>query len=678
MRFFSQFPITDYKINGEATSSSLIDIYRHVDVNETLIDDITSYRLYNIKDGERPDIVSFKLYGSPEYHWSFFIINEELNSMNDWPRSFNEQASFIDKKYDEHSVLEFFPYQETLINAFPLESIPSRFTTFDLPNGNGAYSRIIDGTYGEPRWIISRIDGQRIIISIRKYDADDELSYAWTIKNITPGTINSDPFIRLPKGSLNDVFAQRFWEQTGWYNEITSTNVVEEPKFTFGKEILKYHNYFGNIDFSDPNVKIKVKGTNHEADVEAYDSERLQLWVKNISANSFLSNDELTYVLDYDSDAAVSERETWLNTNILPWLQEHHGDQYNNLINDERVISDNILPYTRGFLDTNSASNTSTTILGEVLNVGNGIIKLGTLDSNIQFSITSGGVGNIIGVDSSTSYNVSSTSGRVMDDSSNEMQVTIASMPEISGTYFATDSLLDYVPAAGPIDGMTKWIHPETGTTIVANNFIETRGYEYLLTTFFYPDEQPHNIIVGLGGVAPNFIDRPWKTIQNPNIGFGISVTAPIVNSITLGNGSGTYTVGEKVTQNISYDRSKYDAGGVDSTGIISGTNFFRGSITSFVNKSVTDLLYSDYLPNVEFKTKRTWLKSYNAPHNYLSDDGDDITTYDALKADADNDAYVTYFSAEEEENESKKNIRVLRDADVESFADYYKELINE
>ena len=665
MRFFSQFPLTDYKINEETTSSSLIDIYRHVDVNETLIDDITSYRLYNIKDGERPDIVSFKLYGSPEYHWSFFIINEKLNSMNDWPRSFNEQASFIDKKYDEHSVLEFLPYQESLINAFPLESIPSAFTTSDLPSGNGAYNRIIDGTYGEPRWILSQRDGRRIMISINKYDANDEESYAWTIRDRTPGTLNNDPFIRLPKGALNVVFSQRFWEHTGWYDEKTSNNVTIEPKFTFGDEILKYHNYFGNIDFSDQNVKLKVKGTNHEAEVEAYDSERLQVWVKNISADSFLSNDELTYVLDYDSDV-VSEREEWLNTSILPWLQEHHGDQYRNLINDERVILDNILPYTRGLIDTNAPANTPTTIVGEVLEVGNGIIKLGSRDSNIKFSTTGDGVGNIVGVDSSSSYKISSTTGAVVDDTSTEMQVVINGRPDISGTYFAQ---LD--SPEEPVDGETAWLHPASSTTLIASSFSDTAGYGYFL--------EASNPELQLVFDNVEFSDRPWNVeLDGLESWFITSITAPILNSITLGNGSGTYTVGEKVTQNISYDRSKYDAEGVDITGIITGSSFIRGSITTFVNNSVTDLLYSDYLSNIEFKTKRTWIKSYNAPHNYLSDDGDDITTYDALKADADNDAYVTYFSAEEEENESKKNIRVLKDADVESFADYYKELINE
>lgn len=486
MRFFSQFPLTDYKINGESTTSSLIDIYRHVDVNETLIDDLTSYRFYNIKDGERPDIVSYKLYGSPEYHWSFFVINEKLNNMNDWPRSYQEQSTYIDRKYDEYSVLEFLPNQEILENIYPAQAIPSVVNVSDVQYGNGTYTRIDNGTYDEPRWLLSKTNGEKVMIYINKYDPNDEQSYAWTIKERTPNLVTNEAnetFIIAPKTSLNEVLTQKFWRLIDWTDE-AGTILETQPTFTFGDEIIKYHNYFGNIDFNDPNIKLKVKNTTHEADTVAYDSERLQLWVKNISNNSFLSNDEVTYVLDYDTNI-TSERETWLNDIILPWLQENHFDQYSNLINDERILIDNILPYMRG--------------------------SINQVTQDITFNIS-----------------------------------------EI------------------------------TEDTVV-------------------PD-----------------------------------------------------------------------------TGIIDGGNFVRGSVADFQSNSIIDLLYSEYLGTIEFKTSRSWLKSYNAPYNYFDSDDNEICAYDALTADPDNDNYITYFSAEEEENESKKNIRVLKGSDVEAFADYYKELINE
>jgi len=141
----------------------------------------------------------------------------------------------------------------------------------------------------------------------------------------------------------------------------------------------------------------------------------------------------------------------------------------------------------------------------------------------------------------------------------------------------------------------------------------------------------------------------------------------------------GSFNDTTEITYSSGFSISSYE---IDSdvdpdTGVIDGGDFIRGSINVYGNDTVISLLYSDYLKNIELKTSRSWLKSYNAPYCYLSDE-EYITTYDALTADPNNSNYITYFSAEEEENESKRSIRVLRDSDVQPFADYYKELINE
>jgi hypothetical protein len=90
----------------------VIDLYRYVDVNRDITNDLASYLTYSIKDGERPDQVSHKLYGSPDYHWTFFIINELLkDGVANWPKSYVEFESSLRKTYGPYSVLEFLPEQ---------------------------------------------------------------------------------------------------------------------------------------------------------------------------------------------------------------------------------------------------------------------------------------------------------------------------------------------------------------------------------------------------------------------------------------------------------------------------------------------------------------------------------------------------------------------------------------
>jgi hypothetical protein len=378
MRFFSQFPRTNYKIGDDSYSTSIIDTFRHVDVDETLIDDLTTYTYYNIKDGERPDVVSYKLYDSAEYHWTFFIINETLKTgLNNWPRSFNEQADYIDKKYDHCSVLEFLPSQEVV---------------------------------------------------------DDD---------------------------------------------------GESPSFIEG---IKYSNYFNDIDFSDPGIILKNTSNNRTADTVIYDSDRLQLWVSNLSDPSFLSNDSATYVLDYKSDDEEA-LDTWLTNVALPFTKKFHPNVHDNLVEDDRLDYDDIVPYFRGSRDDGEA-------------------------------------------------------------------------PLV----------------------VTDW----NNSSIITD-----------------PDDD---------GINSN-----------------------------------------------------------DITG-----SFTRGTLDSYGNETVNTLLFNEYLGMITFTTGRSWLKSYNAPYEYFDSDGNYVTTYDKLTDAPDSDDYISYTKAEENENEENTRIRVLRKVDVETFAERYKDLINE
>jgi hypothetical protein len=114
MRFFSQFPKVPYTFDEFTPSinTQIIDLYRYVDVNRQITPDLSSYLTYSIKDGERPDQVSHKLYKSPDFHWTFFIINELLkDGINNWPKSYVELEDYLNKTYGPYSVLEFLPEQ---------------------------------------------------------------------------------------------------------------------------------------------------------------------------------------------------------------------------------------------------------------------------------------------------------------------------------------------------------------------------------------------------------------------------------------------------------------------------------------------------------------------------------------------------------------------------------------
>jgi hypothetical protein len=115
MAFFKQFPVIKYNTQLDGILNDTVDIYRHVDVNDVLIDNASTYTYYEIKDGERPDTVSSRLYGTPDYYWTFFVANDTLKSgLNSWPMSYTQFREWIDQEYSDYSVMVLAPIQKEI------------------------------------------------------------------------------------------------------------------------------------------------------------------------------------------------------------------------------------------------------------------------------------------------------------------------------------------------------------------------------------------------------------------------------------------------------------------------------------------------------------------------------------------------------------------------------------
>lgn len=100
MKYFRFFPKLNYDIDDNGQTREVVDTFRFAKILNAIEDNITFYRLYDIQDGERPDHVSYKLYQTVDYHWTFFIANPEMKSLyEDWPRSQEEMQHMMVDKY---------------------------------------------------------------------------------------------------------------------------------------------------------------------------------------------------------------------------------------------------------------------------------------------------------------------------------------------------------------------------------------------------------------------------------------------------------------------------------------------------------------------------------------------------------------------------------------------------
>jgi hypothetical protein len=54
---------------------------------------------YDIRDGDTPEILASKLYGSSERHWMVLAMNDIIDPQFDWPLQYETLITFVDEKY---------------------------------------------------------------------------------------------------------------------------------------------------------------------------------------------------------------------------------------------------------------------------------------------------------------------------------------------------------------------------------------------------------------------------------------------------------------------------------------------------------------------------------------------------------------------------------------------------
>ena len=97
--FFKHIPNINYDFMSDGNYRQAKDLFRKVSVWNHIQEGITGYSYYRITEGERPDVVAAKLYGDSTLYWLFWLVNENLQDLSDWPKSQRLFEKFLDRKY---------------------------------------------------------------------------------------------------------------------------------------------------------------------------------------------------------------------------------------------------------------------------------------------------------------------------------------------------------------------------------------------------------------------------------------------------------------------------------------------------------------------------------------------------------------------------------------------------
>jgi len=97
--FFEKYPKLLYTLDDRKTGQVVPDLLRRIELVEELKTNNSLYDLYDVKEGETPEIVADKVYGDPGLYWIILMLNEIIDPRFEWPLSETNLFEFTASKY---------------------------------------------------------------------------------------------------------------------------------------------------------------------------------------------------------------------------------------------------------------------------------------------------------------------------------------------------------------------------------------------------------------------------------------------------------------------------------------------------------------------------------------------------------------------------------------------------
>jgi hypothetical protein len=98
--YFSSIESVLVDVDGSGNLDAIKNLTSRAKVSEALLSSSVYYETVTVADGERPDILSKRLYNDERYHWTFLLLNPQIkNIWDDWPMSSSQLIDYCTNKY---------------------------------------------------------------------------------------------------------------------------------------------------------------------------------------------------------------------------------------------------------------------------------------------------------------------------------------------------------------------------------------------------------------------------------------------------------------------------------------------------------------------------------------------------------------------------------------------------
>ena len=109
-KYFNYFPQTLYSLSDERNAADVVtNIIARFGFEPELKENSSIFYPYDIQDGDTPEMIANKYYGSPEKHWIVLMFNDIIDPQYDWPLDQRTIITFVNNKYSANGAANTTP-----------------------------------------------------------------------------------------------------------------------------------------------------------------------------------------------------------------------------------------------------------------------------------------------------------------------------------------------------------------------------------------------------------------------------------------------------------------------------------------------------------------------------------------------------------------------------------------
>jgi hypothetical protein len=165
-QFFNKFPPVTY---ANAVAKNLLS---RVNMSKLAFDSVQSFYTYTLKDGERPDNLSYDYYDNPDYVWLIGLSNQVIDPYYDIAVSDNNVDTLIIKKYGsmlnaQHRILFFennYETDDSIISLSAYTAYPDARKKYWNPQ-YGYNNQIVGYVRKQEEWVVTTNQTNQITLA---------------------------------------------------------------------------------------------------------------------------------------------------------------------------------------------------------------------------------------------------------------------------------------------------------------------------------------------------------------------------------------------------------------------------------------------------------------------------------------------------------------------------------